>query len=68
MKKYKKNMVIFFVAGFGILTGLKLKELMDVNFVLEGNYKTLISMIMYFSLMSVMFFEWVKILKLEKKS
>lgn len=61
-------MVIFFVAGFGILTGLKLKELMDVNFVLEGNYKTLISMIMYFSLMSVMFFEWVKILKLEKKS
>jgi len=67
MKKYKKFAIIFLVAGFGILTGFKLKELIDVNFVLEGNYKPLISMIVYLSLMSVMFYEWMKILKVEQK-
>ena len=67
MKKYNKFTIIFLVAGFGVLTGFKLKELIDINFVLEGNYKPLISMIVYFSLMSVMFYEWIKILKVEQK-
>ena len=67
MKKYKKFTIIFLVAVFGVLTGFKLKELIDINFVLEGNYKPLISMIVYFSLMSVMFYEWIKILKVEQK-
>lgn len=68
MKKYKKYAIIFLVAGFGILTGLYLKQLIDVGFIIEENYKPLIKMIIAFSLMSVMFYEWMKILKLEKKS
>ena len=68
MKKYKKYAIIFLVAAFGILTGLYLKQLIDIGFILEDNYKPLIKMIIAFSLMSVMFYEWMKILKLEKKS
>ncbi len=66
--KTRKFAIITLVAGFGILTGLNLKDLIDANFAIQGNTKLLIKPIMYFSLMSVMFYEWVKILKLEKKS
>lgn len=68
MKKYRKFAVIFLVAGFGILTGLNLKDLIDANFAIQGNSKLIIKPIMYFSLMSVMFYEWIKILKQEKEN
>ncbi len=68
MKKYKKFAIIFLVAGFGILTGFYLKQLIELDFRFEDNYKPLIKMIIAFCLMSVMFFEWMKILKFEKKS
>ncbi|MBK5210265.1 MAG: hypothetical protein JJE44_12310 [Flavobacteriaceae bacterium] len=64
----KKFAIISLVAGFGILTGLNLSDLIDSSFVFEGNYKTLIKIIIYFSMMSVMFYEWIKILKQEKKN
>lgn len=66
--KIRKFAVIALVAGFGILVGLNLKDLIDANFAIQGNIKLLIKPIMYFLLMSVMFYEWMKILKLEKKS
>lgn len=65
-KKFRKFAVIALVAAFGILVGLNLKDLIDANFVIQGNSKLLIKPIMYFALMLVMFYEWMKILKHEK--
>jgi len=66
MKNYKKGAIIFLVASFGVLTGYYLKKLIDIDFVLKDGYNYLISAILNFSLMSVMFYEWVKILKSEE--
>jgi len=66
MKKHKKTIIIFLVAGFGILTGLELKELIALNFEFNGNYILVGKIIMYFSLMSVMLYEWIKLLNKEK--
>ena len=65
--KVRKAAVITLVAGFGIMVGLSLKDLIDAEFAVQGNIKLLIKPIMYFSLMSVMFYEWIKILKSEKR-
>ena len=67
MKKYRKFAIISLVAGFGIMTGLNLKELFESDFVLQDNLKSWINPVVYFALMSVMFYEWVKILKQEKE-
>lgn len=66
MNKYKKTIIIFLVAGFGILTGLELKELIALDFEFNGNYILVGKIIMYFSLMSVMLYEWIKLLNQEK--
>lgn len=66
-KNLRKLAVIGLVAAFGILLGLNLKDLIDANFVIHGNTKLIFKPIMYFSLMLVMFYEWIKILKQEKK-
>ena len=68
LNKYRKFAIILFVAGFGILTGLNLNDLVEANFIFQGNLRLLINPIISFSLMSVMFYEWVKILKQEKKN
>ncbi len=65
--KVRKFGVITLVGVFGILVGLSLKDLVDADFVIQGDIELLINPIMYFSLMSVMFYEWIKILKQEKK-
>ena len=67
MKKYRKYFVITLVAAFGILTGLNLKNLIILNFKLEGNYQVFITTLTYFSLTIVMLYEWIKILKDENK-
>ncbi len=67
-KKFRKFGVISLVAAFGILVGLNIKDLIDANFMIEDNLSLLIKPIMYFALMAVMFYEWIKILKQERNS
>ena len=67
MKKYRKFAIISLVAGFGIITGLNLKDLIKSDFVFQDNLIQWINPIAYLALMSVMFYEWIKILKQEKE-
>ena len=66
--KFRKFGVISLVAAFGILVGLNIKDLIDANFMIKDNLSLLIKPIMYFALMAVMFYEWIKILRQERNS
>lgn len=63
MKRYRKFLVILFVGGFGILSGLEISDYLS-----EKSTQAIIKALMYFSLMLVMLYEWIKILRKEKTS
>ncbi len=63
----KKIFIVSLVGGFGIMTGLEIRDMLEPGFSFEENYKTIISCVLYFSMMMVMFREWIKILGHEEK-